>query len=531
MHRRPHPLLLRSILFRGAAIAPESGVVTTFPSGTARHAWPEIRDRVGHLAASLRRAGLAPGDRVGTLLWNEHRHLELAFAVPCLGAALHPANPRLPDADLEWTIRAAKDRFVFYDGEFDERIAALRERLPSVERWIRCGDPAAASTDPPADSWEGFVGSGPDHFEWPDLDEDTPMAVCFTSGTTGHPKEIVYTHRSSYLHTLGLALTDTMNLSGTDVALAVVPLFHAVSWGLPYAAGMLGATVVLPHRRSTAPDLLSTIESEKVSLAIGVPTVWSGVMQAARHEPARWNIRHLRRVVCGGGAPNLEMIEFFDRHYAAELIHSWGMTEINPVGTMGRHAVTAEEVALEPPQRRGVALKAGRPLPILEVEVLDERGQPVPHDDQSVGTLVVRGPTVRGGFAAEDAATLREGWMPTGDVATIDDRGRVTIRDREKDLIKSGGEWISSLALERLIGAMPEVALVAVIARPDPKWEERPIAVVELAEGASLDLATLRERLAATLPAWQLPDDLVFRKIPLTGTGKMDKKALRAAMG
>ncbi|MGA1401416.1 MAG: AMP-binding protein, partial [Phycisphaerales bacterium] len=169
MHRRPHPLLLRSILFRGAAIAPESGVVTTFPSGTARHAWPEIRDRVGHLAASLRRAGLAPGDRVGTLLWNEHRHLELAFAVPCLGAALHPANPRLPDADLEWTIRAAKDRFVFYDGEFDERIAALRERLPSVERWIRCGDPAAASTDPPADSWEGFVGSGPDHFEWPDL--------------------------------------------------------------------------------------------------------------------------------------------------------------------------------------------------------------------------------------------------------------------------------------------------------------------------------------------------------------------------
>ena len=507
-----------------------SGVVTTFPSGTVRHTWPEVRDRVGHLAASLVRAGIRPGDRVGTLLWNEHRHLELAFAVPCLGAAIHPANPRLPDADLEWTIREARDRIVFYDGEFDDRIAALRSRLPSVERWIRCDDPAVPPSDPPKDSWEGFLGSGPDHFAWPDLDEDAPMAVCYTSGTTGHPKEIVYTHRSSYLHTLGLGLTDTMNLSGTDVALAVVPIFHAISWGLPYAAGMLGASLVLPHRRSAGADLLSTIEAEKVTLAIGVPTVWSGVMQDAKQQPSSWKIRTLRRVVCGGGAPNLEMIDFFDRHYGAELIHSWGMTEINPVGTMGRHAATAEEIALEPSERRKIALKAGRSLPVLEVEVLDERGQPVPHDDRSVGTLVVRGPTVRGGFASDDPSTLPEGWMPTGDVATIDDRGRVTIRDREKDLIKSGGEWISSLALERLIGAMSEVALVAVVARKHAKWEERPVAVVELAEGASLDLETLRARLAETLPAWQLPDDLLFRKIPLTGTGKMDKKALRAVL-
>ena len=528
---RPHPLLLRSLLFRGASIAPASGVVSTFPSGTVRHSWPEIRDRVGHLAASLARAGVRPGDRVGTLLWNDHRHLELAFAVPCLGAAIHPANPRLSDADLEWTIRAAKDRFVFYDGEFDERIAALRLRLPEVERWIRCGSPATAASDPPSDSWEGFLGSGCDRFVWPDLDEDAPMAVCFTSGTTGHPKEIVYTQRSSYLHTLGLALTDTMNLSGTDVALAVVPIFHAISWGLPYAAAMLGASLVLPHRRSSGADLLATIESEQVTLAIGVPTVWSSLMQAAREATAAVNIRHLRRVVCGGGAPNLEMIGFFARQYGAELIHSWGMTEINPVGTMGRHAATAEELALDAADRRRIALKAGRPMPMLEVEVIDEGGQPVAHDDRTVGTLVVRGPTVRGGFASEDPSTLPGGWMPTGDVATIDDRGRVTIRDREKDLIKSGGEWISSLALERLIGAMPEVALVAVVARKDAKWEERPVAVVELAEGASLDLATLRARLVETLPAWQLPDDLVFRKIPLTGTGKMDKKALRAELG
>jgi len=287
---------------------------------------------------------------------------------------------------------------------------------------------------------------------------------------------------------------------------------------------------VLPHRRTGPEDLLDLIESESVTLAIGVPVVWAGVMQAAKRDPDRWRIRHLRRIVCGGGAPNLEMIEFFRVWLGVELIHSWGMTEINPVGTMGRHATTAEEAALEPEDAQRIALKAGRPLPMLETEIVDERDVPLPHDDETVGSLVVRGPTVRGGFAADDPESLPGGWMRTGDVASIDDRGRVTIRDREKDLIRSGGEWISSLALERLIGAMPEVALVAVVARPDPTWEERPVAVVELAEGASLDLETLRERLSASLPKWQLPDDLIVREIPLTGTGKMDKKALRNAI-
>lgn len=525
VERRPHPLLLRDLIGRGATIAPTAPVVAAMPEGAVRSRWSEVRTRTSRVASAFRGVGVEVGTRVGTLLWNDLRHLEIALALPSMGAVMHPANPRLPDADLAWTIRAARDQVVVYDAEFEPRVEALRREVPSVARWIRAGNSAAGG-----DEWEAFVASGTADLAPPALDEDAPMAVCFTSGTTGNPKEIVYTQRSSYLHALGLGLTDTMSLSGTDVVLAVVPIFHAVSWGLPYAAAMVGAGLVLPHRRTAPEDLLSLIESEQVTLATGVPTVWAGVMQAAKREPTRWNIRHLRRVVCGGGSPNLEMIEFFRRRLGAELIHSWGMTEINPVGTMGRHAATIEEAAIEPIERQKIALKAGRPLPFLEVEVVDESGRPVAHDDAVVGSLVVRGPTVRGGFAAEDPATLPGGWMPTGDVASIDDRGRVSIRDREKDLIKSGGEWISSLALERLINAMPEVALAAVVGRPHPHWGERPVVVAELAPGATLDLATLRDRLGATLPKWQLPDDLILARIPLTGTGKVDKKALRSSI-
>jgi acyl-CoA synthetase (AMP-forming)/AMP-acid ligase II len=496
-------------------------VVASMPEGPLRRTWPEVLAAAHRTAGAMTVSGAGPGGRVGTLLWNDHTHLDLALAAPLAGAALHPANPRLSDADLEWTIREAGDRLVVFDGEFESRVRTMASRLPEVTRWIRSGDGTFG------ESWSSFLEAAPESFEPPVIDENDPMAVCFTSGTTGHPKEVVYTHRSSYVHTLGLGLTDTMHLSGTDTVLAVVPIFHAVSWGLPYAAAMLGSRLVLPHRRTRPEDLLDLMETESVTIAVGVPVVWSAVMQAVKRDPQRWRIRHLRRIVCGGGAPNLEMIEFFRMQFGAELIHSWGMTEINPVGTMGRHAATGEESALEPGDAQRIALKAGRPLPMLEAEIVDEAGEPLPHDDDTVGSLVVRGPTVRGGFAADDPESLPGGWMRTGDVASIDDRGRVTIRDREKDLIRSGGEWISSLALERLIGAMPEIALVAVVARPDPTWEERPVAVVELAEGASLDLETLRARLSASLPKWQLPDDLIVREIPLTGTGKMDKKALR----
>lgn len=494
------------------------------PEGPVRRPWPVVLEDARRTAAALAATGVGAGGRIGTLLWNDHAHLDLAMAAPLAGAALHPANPRLSDADLEWTIRAARDRVVFFDSEFEPRVRMLAERLPEVERWVRCGEGDFGV------SWASFLADADASFEPPEIDEDDPMAICFTSGTTGHPKEVVYTHRSSYVHTLCLGLTDTMDLSGTDTALAVVPIFHAISWGLPYAAAMLGSGLILPHRRTRPEDLLDLIESEAITIAVGVPVVWAGVMQAVNREPTRWRIRHLRRVVCGGGAPNLEMIEFFRLRFGAELVHSWGMTEINPVGTMGRHAATIEERSLEPVEAQRIALKAGRPLPMLEVEIVDESGAPLPHDDEAVGSLVVRGPTVRGGFAAEEPDALPGGWMKTGDVASIDDRGRVTIRDREKDLIRSGSEWISSLALERLIGAMPEVALVAVVARPDPKWEERPVAVVEFAEGKSLDLETLRSRLAESLPMWQLPDDLIERRIPLTGTGKMDKKALRQSL-
>lgn len=535
VNRRLHPLTLRSLLFRGADVAPHSPVVVG-GDAPARLDWRSLRARVCGLGAALRSAGVGGGTRVGTLLWNDLPHLELSMAVPLLGAVLHPANPRLSDDDLAWTIAAAGDRILFHDAEFSERLHRLATdgRLPSVKRFIRVGSVGDDLPPPSIDTawlrWEEFVAAGPETLDWPDLDEEQPVAICFTGGTTGRPKQVLYTHRSCYLHTLGLGLVDTMSLGGTDTVLPAVQFFHAIAWGIPYAAAMTGASLVLPGRSLDATNLLPLMEAEGVTLSIGVPTVWLSLAEKLRREPHRWRLRELRRIFCGGGAPTLELAEFLRRRLDVELIHSWGMTELNPVGTSGREIAVVEDLAAEPQARRARLLAAGRPMPGLEAEILDDRGAALPHDGEAVGLLVVRGPTVLGGAAPEPAAGVPAGWMPTGDVASIDSRGRIWIRDREKDLIKSGGEWISSIALERLILAMPGVRLAAVVSQPHPRWQERPVAVVELEIEHSLDLPTLHGHLAAAVPRWQMPDALLLEPVPLTGTGKVDKKRIRAML-
>lgn len=536
VNRRHSPLTLRSILLRGAEIAPHSPVVIG-GSSPARLDWRSLRGRVGRLGAALQRADLGGGARVGTLLWSDLHHLELSMAVPLLGSVLHPANPRLSDDDLAWTIAEAGDRVLFYDPEFEERLRSLAAagRLEGVERFVRCGGESAAPHGGIAcggrwESWSDFAGPGPEQFDWPDLDEEQPAAICFTGGTTARPKQVLYTQRSCYLHTLGLGLADTMSLCGTDTVLPAVQFFHAIAWGIPFAAAMVGAGLVLPGRALEASNLLSLIESERVTLSIGVPTVWFSIAETLRREPQRWRLRELRRIFCGGGAPTLELAEFFRRRLDAEFIHSWGMTELNPVGTSGREVTVVEDLAADPQARRSRLLAAGRPLPGLEAEILDDRGAALAHDGEAVGLLVVRGPTVLGGSPPQPAERVPEGWMPTGDMASIDSRGRIWIRDREKDLIKSGGEWISSIAVERLILSLPGVRLAAVVGVPHPRWQERPVAVVELESGRSLDLAALQAHLAVSLQRWQMPDAILLEAVPLTGTGKLDKKRIRAML-
>ena len=545
VHTPLQPLLLKSLLLRGAEIAPHSPIVVGGGASPTRLDWAALRDRIARLGAALDGAGIGLNARVGTLLWSDLHHLELSFAVPLLGAMLHPANPRLSDDELAYTIAAAEDRLLFYDPEFEPRIEALARagRLPTVERFIRCGPlpeqrgggNGQLPGPPGVETWERFLGADIDRgdasgFDWPDLDESQPAAICFTGGTTGTPKQVVYTHRSCCLHTLGLALTDTMSLSGTDTILPAVHFFHAMAWGIPYAAAMTGAGLVLPGRSLAPEELLHLMIEARVTLSIGVPTVWLLMRAAIERHPDLYPVRHLRRVFCGGGAPTLELSEFFRRRLDCELIHSWGMTELNPVGTSGREIAVVEDLDLDPIERREHILAAGRPLPGLDAEILDDSGRALPHDGEAVGLLVVRGPCVLGGFAPTPTEGVPGGWMPTGDMASIDPRGRILIRDREKDLIKSGGEWISSIALERLILSIPAVRLVAVVARPHPHWQERPVAIVELDAGHTLTLATLQAHLGASLPRWQIPDDLLLEPIPLTGTGKIDKKRIRALL-
>jgi fatty-acyl-CoA synthase len=362
-----------------------------------------------------------------------------------------------------------------------------------------------------------------------------PMAYCSTSGTTGGPKTVAYTHRSTCLQTMALGLTDCMRLSGRDTVLAIVPMFHALGWCLPYAAAMLGSRLVLPHRDLSPERILDLVTKQGVTTAAAVPTIWNGVLAALDTDPGRWNVDTMDRIVSGGAAPTAAMIRGFRDRHGIEVIHSWGMTEINPVGTMSPATTTREEAAMTEDERLDHQTVAGRPLPGLSLHLEDDSGRPIPRDGASTGRLLVSGWWVAEGYLHDHAESPRfreDGRLETGDVASIDDRGRLRIRDREKDLVKSGGEWIPSLELDRAIGDLPEVAAAAVVARPDPRWGERPVVVVTTSPGHdTLTLERLREALATRFQTWQIPDAVIeLDEMPLTSTGKIDKKTLRRSI-
>lgn len=529
------PLLMSTLLERGAWIAPDVEIVSLTADGAHRRTYADVRRRAAQLAHALRDSGIRHGDRVASFMWNNTRHLELYHAVPSMGAVLHTLNIRLGAGDLEYIVNHARDRIVFVDADLLPQLEAIAPRIGCVERFVVCGEPGAEpwqTSLPGAVDYEAFIDGFDPEPAWPEFDENEPLGLCYTSGTTGHPKGVMYTHRSTYLHTICEAMTDLLSLSATDCVCGVVPMFHAMGWGLPFTATMLGAKQVMPHRYMTPDRLLDLIVSESVTISAGVPTIWQGVRSLLESDPDRYDLSALERLVCGGSAPPISLIRWFWDHHGVEMIQGWGMTEMNPLGTVSRRIAKRSHRDLDEDARFENVAKAGLLSPGLEMRIVDEDFRPVPNDGESLGELLMRGPWVCSEYYRDpQPEKFRDGWLVTGDIAAIDPERYLIVADRSKDLVKSGGEWISSVDLENHIVGLPGVSQAAVVAQPHPKWDERPVALVVPAAGAGVTGEQVIEHCALRFARWQLPDDVLFRDaLPLTSTGKIDKKAVRAAL-
>ena len=525
------PLLMSRILGRGAILDPEVEVVTMQADGTHRQTLKQTWDRASQLAHALNAHGIKVGDRIASFMWNNYRHLELYQGVPSMGAVLHTLNIRLSPTDLEYIINHAGDRVIFVDEDLLPLLEPLKGKIDCVELIVICrhGEGGESSFENTID-YEDFIKDQPTVYEWPDIDETSPMGLCYTSGTTGKPKGVMYTNRSTYLHTLTESLTDSIGLSALDSLLGIVPMFHAMGWGLPFAASMLGCKQVMPHRFMIPDAFLKLIEEEEVTISAGVPTIWQGVRAALTANPDKYNISTLRRTTCGGSAPPVEMMRWYWETYNIEMIQGWGMTETNPLGTLSRKVNKRSQIKLSEDQQFENIAKAGLAMPGLEIEIFDEEWNPLPHDGEAVGELCIRGPWIASEYYNDPQPDkFHNGWLVTGDVAKIDSEQYIIISDRSKDLIKSGGEWISSVDLENHIVGLPEISMAAVVAQPHPKWDERPLAMVVMAEGKTLDADAVLEHCGKVFAKWQLPDEVVaVDALPLGPTGKIDKKTIRA---
>jgi fatty-acyl-CoA synthase len=523
------PLTMSVLMDRGPALAPNVEVVTRFRDHIHRTNYGEVGRRARQLANALRRLGVSEGDRVATFGWNTFRHLELYYAVPCMGAVLHTLNLRLSPADLEYIINHAEDRVIFIDEELLPLLERLAGKIPTVQQIVVMSNKGTFQTIlSPALDYETLLAAESSDFPWPELDENTPMGLCYTSGTTGKPKGVLYTHRSNYMHTITGALPDLMGLSRSDVVLAVVPMFHANAWGMPYTGMMLGIKQVFPGPMMDGPSICQMIQDEKVTFTAGVPTIWLGVMNELRQNPGKYDLSSLKAMVCGGSAPPRALIDWFETHLGLEFIQAWGMTETSPLGTVTRLQPGMKEWPRD--RQLDIKQRAGIVAPGLELRIVDGEGKEVAHDGTAMGRLLIRGPWIASTYYKEEptADKFPDGWLDTGDISTLDANGYMAIADRSKDLIKTGGEWISSVDLENAIMAIPGVAEAAVIAVFHPKWQERPLACVVTQPGVSLTKEEIYRHLEPSFAKWWLPDEVVFiETIPKTSVGKFDKKVLR----
>ena len=527
------PLLMSRILGRGSLLDPEVEVVTQQVDKTHRQTLRQTWDRANQLANALSSHGIKVGDRIGSFMWNNYYHLELYQGVPSMGSVLHTLNIRLSSADLEYIINHAGDKVIFADEDLLPLLEPLWGKIPCVKLLVICrhGENMTSSFENQID-YDDFIKGQPTTYNWPAIDETSPMGLCYTSGTTGKPKGVMYTNRSTYLHTLTESLPDALGLSSLDSLLGIVPMFHAMGWGLPFAASMLGCKQVMPHRFMVPDVILKLMEDEEVTISAGVPTIWQGVRATLEANSGKFDLSKLGRLTCGGSAPPQEMMRWYWDSYEVEMIQGWGMTETNPLGTVSRKIAKRSHLGSSEDQQFENIAKAGLAMPSLDIEIFDENWNALPHDGEAVGELCIKGPWIASEYYNDPQPDkFHDGWLVTGDVAKIDSEQYVMIADRSKDLIKSGGEWISSVDLENHIVAMPGVAQAAVVARPHPKWDERPVALVVMNEDSELNSSAVIEHCSSIFAKWQLPDEVIETdNIPLTSTGKIDKKTIRAKL-
>lgn len=528
------PLTITGILRHAEQNHGEQSLVSiTADHPRHRYTYRESFLRARRLASSLARFGLAPGDRVATLAWNDFRHFELYYGVGCAGYVLHTINPRLGPEQIAWIANDGGARVLFAAPEFAPLLARLSPHLTGIRHVVYMTGPShmpatapAGPLEPPL-CYEELLDQGSDDHEWPELDERAASALCYTSGTTGNPKGVLYSHRSTVLHAMAACSADVMGIRARDTVLPVVPMFHVNAWGIPFIVPMAGAKLVLPGRSAGDPETLcDLINSEQVTLALGVPTVWLALLQYLGKSGVQ--LPSLRRTVVGGAACPPAVIDEFRQQHGVETHHAWGMTETSPLGTFNTLKPAHESLPAE--AQREIRLKQGRVVFGVEMRIVGDDGNPLPRDGRTFGALQVRGPYIASGYfrLEHSEAHREEGWFDTGDVATIDADGYLQITDRSKDVIKSGGEWISSIELENLAVGHPAVAEAAVIGVPHPKWSERPLLIVTLKPGAAVTRDELLAFLAARVVSWWVPDDVVFAsELPHTATGKLNKMALR----
>ena len=525
------PLLISAVIDYAAAVHGDARLISRTVEGTIhRYTYRDSYRRIQQLAHALHGLGINQSDRIATLAWNGYRHFELYYGISGIGAVCHTINPRLFTEQIVYIINHAEDRYICVDLSFVPLLEQIAERLPRVEGYIILTDRdhMPATTLPNVLCYEELLDGQPDHYDWPSFDERTACSLCYTSGTTGNPKGVLYSHRSSLLHSLTLLTTGDRSLGPDTVMLPVVPLFHVNAWGLPYALPMVGGSFIFPGPKLDGASLYEMIEQEGVTHAWGVPTVWLGLLQEVKQRQARFST--LRSMIIGGSAAPRALIETLENDYGMDVIHGWGMTEMSPVGSTS--ILSPAMRRLPKKEQHDIKVKQGRALFGVELKIVDASGQRLPHDGKAFGELLVRGPTITSGYyndpQANENAFDAEGWFRTGDVSTIDEHGFLQIVDRTKDVIKSGGEWISSIDLENAAMGHPGVAEAAVIGVPHPKWGERPLLVVMRTSPQAVNAEQLHAYLSDKVARWWLPDAIEFvEELPHTATGKLLKTELR----